>query len=161
MFRKLIIGAAAGAVGTVALNVATYGDMAARGRPSSGTPAQVAGILAERAGIDLASGQGDEAKEKAENRKSGLGALFGYGTGIGVGAAYGLLSPILRWLLPTPLRVVAVGLAAMAASDTPIARLGVSDPAEWGAADWASDLLPHLAYGLLTVAAFDAFIDGD
>jgi hypothetical protein len=157
MFRALIIGAAAGAVGTVALNAATYADMTIRGRPASTTPAQVAGALADRAGLDLSAGQGEAAKEQTENRKSGLGALFGYGTGVGVGAAYGLLAPLLRWFLPGPLRGIAVGLAAMAATDTPVARLGVSDPATWGPADWTADLLPHLVYGLVTVAAYETF----
>ncbi|MEU2880895.1 hypothetical protein ABZ651_32805, partial [Streptomyces sp. NPDC007070] len=35
-------GLLAGAVGTLALDVVTYGDMLLRGRPSSGIPAQVA-----------------------------------------------------------------------------------------------------------------------
>jgi hypothetical protein len=33
MLRHLLMGTAAGTVGTVALNVATYADMAIRGRP--------------------------------------------------------------------------------------------------------------------------------
>jgi hypothetical protein len=41
----------------------------------------------------------------------------------------------------------------MAASDVPVARLGISDPRTWSAADWLSDVLPHLAYGLVTYGA--------
>src|SRR5438270_564056 len=48
-------GLLAGAAGTVALNVATYMDMAVRARPSSAVPAKVAASLAEGAGIDLAA----------------------------------------------------------------------------------------------------------
>ncbi len=155
MRRGVLAGLVAGAAGTIALDIATYTDMAIRGRAASGVPSQMAGILAERAGIDLSGGRGDAAKEQAEHRKSGAGALLGYGSGLGVGAAYGLLSPLLRWL-PRSLRGGAIGLAAMAASDVPIARLGVSDPATWSAADWAADLIPHLAYGLVTATVYDA-----
>jgi hypothetical protein len=84
------MGVAAGAVGTVALNVTTYADMALRGRPASSAPAQVAGKLAGKAGIDL-SGE----HEAAQNRKSWLGALSGYAVGLGVGTAYGLIRPLL------------------------------------------------------------------
>jgi hypothetical protein len=41
----------------------------------------------------------------------------------------------------------------MAATDLPMARIGLTDPDTWSAADWASDALPHLAYGLATVIA--------
>ena len=91
MLHHLLMGTAAGAVGTVALNVATYADMAIRGRPSSSVPAKMVGVLADKAGIPLsAGGEGDD--EKGQNRQSGLGALFGYVTGLGVGTAYGLSS---------------------------------------------------------------------
>ncbi len=152
MWRNLLMGVAAGAAGTVALNVTTYADMAIRGRASSSTPARMAGILAGKAGIALDAG----GEEKAQNRKSGVGALFGYATGLGVGAAYGLLRPSVA-AVPASLAGVGVGLAAMAASDVPIVRLGVSDPSTWGVAGWASDVVPHLVYGLVVVAAFDAF----
>jgi hypothetical protein len=46
----------------------------------------------------------------------------------------------------------------MAASDIPIAALGMSDPATWGVSGWAADVVPHLAYGLVTVIAYDTFI---
>jgi len=151
MMRNLLVGVAAGAAGTVALNVATYADMALRGRPSSAAPAQLAGVLAEKAGLPLAA----DGEDKAGNRKRGLGALFGYVTGLGVGAAYGLLRPSLG-NLPAPLAGAGAGLAAMAAGDVPLAVTGVSDPATWGVSGWAADLVPHLAYGLVTAAVFDA-----
>ena len=47
----------------------------------------------------------------------------------------------------------------MAASDIPIAALGVSDPATWGISGWVADIVPHLAYGLVTAIAYDAFTD--
>jgi hypothetical protein len=89
MRKPLLWGLAAGAVGTIALDVVTYLDMVVRARPASSLPAEVAGAIVKRAGV-----------EPAGNRRSGLGALFGYGVGLGVGGAYGLL----RSRLPGPLR---------------------------------------------------------
>jgi hypothetical protein len=58
-----------------------------------------------------------------------------------------------------PVAGLSVGLAAMAASDVPIAALGVSDPATWGVSGWAADIVPHLAYGLVTAIAYDTFTE--
>ena len=44
----------------------------------------------------------------------------------------------------------------MIATDAPMAALGVSDPRTWKPADWASDALPHLAYGMTTAAVVRA-----
>lgn len=158
MASPLLTGTAAGAVGTVALNIATYMDMTLRARPASSTPEKLAGVIADKAGVDLATGTGDAAKEQEKNRQSGLGALLGYVSGLGVASLYGALRPHLRWL-PTPVAGVVLGLAAMAASDVPISALGVSDPSTWAPEDWAADLIPHLIYGLVTAIAYDAFAD--
>jgi hypothetical protein len=99
-----------------------------------------------------------EDSERAGNRRSGLGALFGYGVGLGIGAAYGLLRPQLPGL-PRPVAATGLGLAAMATSDVPATALGVTDPRAWGAVGWASDLLPHLAYGLATASVYEALAD--
>ena len=153
MTHALRRGLLAGAAGTIALDVATYTDMALRGRPSSGTPATVVGIMADKMGL---TALGTEAKdETASNRRGGLGALLGYATGLAVGVTYGLVREQFDGV-PAPLASVAVSLAAMAASDTPIAATGASDPRTWGVSGWASDLLPHLAYGAATVAAYEA-----
>ncbi len=125
MLREVLMGTAAGAVGTVALNVATYADMALRGRPASSVPAQVVGELAEKAGLDLS---GDD--ETTQNRKSGLGALSGYAVGLGVGSAYGIVRPHLGDVSETRAGVV-LGLAAMAGSDVPATALGVTNPVKW------------------------------
>jgi hypothetical protein len=151
MGKLLLRGIAAGAVGTIALDVVSYLDMVVRARPASSVPADVVGALAERAGVELVADG-----ESAANRRSGIGALLGYGVGLGGGVAYGLL----RSLLPAPRRpwvaAAGLGLAAMAASDAPATALGVTDPRTWGAAGWASDLLPHLAYGLATATVYEA-----
>lgn len=56
----------------------------------------------------------------------------------------------------TPLAGAGVGLAAMGMADGSYAFSGASDPREWSAADWVSDLIPHVIYGLVTVAAHGA-----
>src|SRR5919202_3318228 len=116
MLRTLLMGAAAGAVGIVALDITTYVDMAIRGRPSSDVPAQTAVRLASAVGADLTPGGQavtPEAEQRAHSRQSGVGALLGYTAGLGVGAAYGLIRPSLGDA-PVALTGVALGAAAMA-----------------------------------------------
>lgn len=151
LVRHVCIGVIAGAVGTVALDVASYGDVAVRGRAPSDVPATMVKNLAEAAGLGaLASDDGTTA-----NRRAGIGALLGYGNGIAVGAMYGLVRPALR-RVPAVAMAVAAGAAAMALSDAAIATSGASDPKTWSVADWAADAVPHLAYGLALALSFDA-----
>jgi hypothetical protein len=157
MYRKVVRGMAAGAAGTVALDIATYADMAIRGRPSSSVPAQLAGKLTEALHVDLEGIEtGQQGDQIAEQRRSGLGALFGYATGLGIGAAYGLVRPQFK-RVSLPVAGVAVGLAAMVASDVPAVSTGVTNPRTWGTSGWLADLIPHLIYGLVTVATFEAY----
>lgn len=145
--RTLTRGALAGAAGTTALNTMTYADMALRGRPSSSTPEQTVDLLAGKVGVGI-PGEG----EKREARLTGLGALNGIAVGVAVGTATAVLRRAglaLPWWAGA---VVTAGLA-MAAGDLPLARLGISDPRTWSAADWLSDAVPHLAYGLVTYTA--------
>lgn len=158
MLREILNGASAGALGTVALNVTTYLDMVVRARPSSGVPARTAGRLAERADIDLAPEQQD-GEDAIENRTQGLGALLGYITGLGVGAGYGLLRSGVS--VSKPVASLALGSAAMAGSNVPATVLGVTDPREWGAKSWASDIVPHFVYGIVTAVAYDALSASD
>ncbi len=74
-----------------------------------------------------------------------------------MGALYGLLRLRVRHV-STPVASLGLGLSAMAASDVPIVSLGLSDPRTWGVSGWASDIVPHLAYGLLTAVAYDSFV---
>ncbi|CCF84881.1 membrane hypothetical protein [Nitrolancea hollandica Lb] len=156
ILREALMGTAAGAVGTVALNITTWGDMAFRGRPPSRVPAQVAGALARGAGIDLAIGL-DNAPEKLEHRKTGLGMLMGYLVGLGIGAIYGILRQHLGDI-SKPVAGAVIGAAAMAASDVPSILLGVTKPSEWGITGWLADIVPHYLYGLFTAIAYDAFM---
>lgn len=146
LITGLLAGAAAGAAGTTALNAATYLDMTVRGRPSSSTPEQTVDTLATRAGVTI---PGDE--EARGNRLSGLGALTGILAGVGVGAVLGAAQGA-GWR-PGPVGgTAAAGLGALLAGNGPMTVLGVTDPRSWSPADWASDLVPHLAYGAVAAA---------
>lgn len=118
--QHFLFGLIAGAAGTTALNVVTYLDMLVRGRPSSKMPADVAGSLAERAGMPLNDSQ-------AEHRKEGLGALLGMAIGVVIGGIFGLIRPLFRGS-PILLNAIALGGLAMAASDVPATKMGKTDP---------------------------------
>ena len=150
--KRLARGAIAGALGTFALNVTTYGDMLMRARAASETPANVAAILAAKAGAPWIAPQGDDDGAKA--RRQAAGALLGYVTGVSAGAAYGLLRRQER-RSPFVVAGLGLGLAAMAASDLPIALTGVSNPTTWSLVDWASDVIPHAVYGLVASGYFE------
>lgn len=150
--HHVLTGLIAGAAGTVALNVASYLDMAVRGRGASSAPAETAGQLADTTGVDLA-----EEPATADNRRSGLGALMGYVTGLGVGAAYGALhSRVGR--LSRPAAALGLTAAATVASTGPMTMLGITDPRQWDAKSWAMDLGPHLAYGVVTAVVYDQLL---
>jgi len=150
VFSALVRGALAGAAGTTALNAVTYADMSWRARPASETPQQAVEKLADQAGVEI-PGSGDE----KQNRVAGLGSLSGLATGVGVGAAAGLLGPVLRHL-PVVVSGVLLGGGVMAATDGSLVKLGLTDPAQWSTQDWLSDAVPHLAYGLVTAIALRA-----
>lgn len=152
MASDIVCGLIAGAAGTVALNISTYLDMSLRGRPASEVPAQLASTLTQKVGVDLApSTEGDE---KKQNRASGIGALIGYASGLGIGVAYASLRPTFR-SVPTPVAGIGAGLAAMATSDLPIVAFDISDPKTWGITGWLSDIIPHLIYGMTVAYVYD------
>ncbi|WP_218566079.1 hypothetical protein [Vallicoccus soli] len=144
--RALLVGAAAGAAGTTALDAVTYVDMALRGRPASSTPEQSVERLADRAHVRV-PGEG----EQQDARVSGLGPLLGIASGVGVGVLYGAVRD-LGWRPSVLVGGLATAAAAMVGTNGPMAVLGVSDPRTWSASSWVSDVVPHLAYGLVTAA---------
>ncbi len=152
--RSLLVGSVAGAVGTAALNIATYADMVVRARPASETPEKFVQTLATEPGIEPLTGDDDAAK----HRRSGVAALLGYANGLGVGAVYGMVRPSLRGV-PLLFAGLAAGAAAMALSDVPLVRSGVTDPSTWGTSGWLGDALPHALFGLALAATFDALAD--
>ncbi|TFV63490.1 hypothetical protein E4P41_04340 [Geodermatophilus sp. DF01-2] len=144
-------GAAAGAAGSTALNAVTYLDMAVRGRGSSSTPEQTVEKLAEKAHVPI---PGDD--ETRQNRVQGLGPMTGLAAGVGVGVVVGLVraagyrsQPLVGTLLTT--------LGVMVAANGPMTVLGITDPRSWSATAWASDVVPHLAYGAVVKTTMDAF----
>ncbi|SFL75718.1 MULTISPECIES: hypothetical protein [Streptomyces] len=147
--RPLTQGLVAGSVGTAALNITTYGDMLLRARPASSVPSDVVDRLAERTGVGL----GED--EEASNRKEAAGALLGFVTGLGVTAAYALVSGRRR-TPPVPVTAPLLGAAAMAGSDVSATALGVTDPRSWSRSAWLSDIVPHLVYGLAAGATLRA-----
>jgi hypothetical protein len=146
---RVVRGAVAGAVGTLALDAISYLDMLVRGRPPSDLPGQAAGQLARQAGLDLG------ADDRARHRRSALGALLGYATGLAVGAVYGLVLGRARGG-PLPARAAVVGTVMMAAGAAPLTSMGLTDPREWGTAGWVADIVPHAAYGLATALTYEA-----
>jgi len=142
--QHVVGGLLAGAAGTTALNTVTYLDMVARGRGASSTPEQTVEQLSERTGVAI---PGDEDARSA--RTSGLGALTGIGAGLAAGAVYGAVRG-LGWR-PGLLGGTAVsGAVALLAGNVPMTALGVTDPRTWPVSSWVSDVVPHLAYGLVT-----------
>ncbi|MBA3990292.1 MAG: hypothetical protein H0X54_04555 [Propionibacteriales bacterium] len=153
MFKRLLLGAAAGAAGTTALNAVTYADMAWRARPASSTPEDTVEKLSDAVGVEV-PGDGDD----RANRLSALGALSGLVSGVGVGAAYGLLDAVgLRPNRAGGALLVAAG--AMVGTNGPMFALQVTDPTSWSVADWVTDVVPHLAYGAVVAATYAALVD--
>ncbi|WP_216207376.1 hypothetical protein [Amycolatopsis aidingensis] len=153
MTRSVLRGLLAGAAGTTALNAVTYLDMAVRGRPGSTTPEQTVQRMEELAGASRRSG-GDE--QAAGNRRSGAGALLGIASGLAAGVLYGVVRTRAP-RAPAGLLALGVGMAANAGTVLPMTALGVTDPRQWPASSWAMDLVPHLAYGVATSAAYELF----
>ncbi len=153
LLRGLLVGAAAGAAGTTALNAATYLDMVLRARPASSTPEKSVEKLAEAVGVPI---PGDDEQRSA--RVAGLGPMLGIATGVGVGALVGVARAAGIRTGGVVGTLLAAGVA-LVASNAPMTALGVTDPRTWSLTDWASDVLPHLAYGAVThatAAAADA-----
>lgn len=151
--RSLLASMAAGAAGTLALNATTYLDMLIRGRPASQVPSTVASRLTDAVGLTLGEGSA------ASNRSSALGGLLGNLTGVSVALGYGLTRRI-TGRLPLSPAAAAVGATAMASSDVPATVTGATHPSSWGVAGWVSDMVPHAAYGLATVAVYEALTGG-
>ncbi|WP_285247696.1 MULTISPECIES: hypothetical protein [unclassified Pseudarthrobacter] len=126
----------------------TYLDMVLRGRPGSSTPEKSVRKVAEVFGIRL---QGSEKEQ--ENRVAGLGPLVGVGAGLAAGiAAAGLRTA--GWRPGRTAGTVAASAMALLAGNAPMIVLRVTDPRQWSVADWAADIIPHLAFGAAAEAVF-------
>ena len=149
MSGRLLAGAVAGATGTTALNAVTYLDMAIRGRPASDAPERTVEALLDTARLAVPGTQ-----DRRGSRLSGLGGLSGIAVGVTTGVGFGAARRF--GLRPRPVvGAVLIGLTAMMTTDVSMARLRVSDPRTWRAADWLADLVPHLVYGAATAAMLE------
>jgi phage tail tape-measure protein len=142
MIQRLARGLAAGCVGLVALEIASYVDMGLAGRPASDSPARLGEQLARRIGLSLGDG------EEARNRASALGSLAGYADGFGLGLAYGAVvrHPGAHLVAGS----VLLSAGAWLGSNWPLLALGISDPRSWSREEWQRDVPPHVAYGIAT-----------
>lgn len=147
--RLALLGAAAGAAGTTALNAVTYLDMAVRGRPSSSTPEDTVEKLSAVVHVRV---PGDD--DTRQNRLQGLGPLTGIGAGVGTGVLLGLVRGA-GWRPSAVAGTLAATLGALVGSNGPMTVLGVTDPRTWPASSWIADIVPHLAYGAATAAVLE------
>jgi hypothetical protein len=152
--RNVWWGVLAGAAGTTALNAVTYLDMAVRGRPASSTPQQTIERAAALVGVSL-----PQDKRTKDALESGLGALLGALAGIVAGAALG----VVRGLTGQPRNktgtIATAWAMAMVVGNGPMTVLGVTDPRQWTSADWAADILPHVAYAVAAGVTLEALAD--
>ena len=149
MARGVLLGAAAGAAGTTALNIVTYLDMAVRGRPVSSTPEDTVEALSALAHVPVPG-----AAETRSNRLQGLGALTGLVAGVGIGALLGAARAA-GWRPGLAAGATAATVGALVGTNGPMTMLGVTDPRTWPASAWVADIVPHLAYGAVTAAVLD------
>jgi hypothetical protein len=144
-------GATAGAAGTTALNAVTYLDMTIRGRPTSSTPERTIETLAEKAHLSI---PGDA--DQRHNRLQGLGQLSGLAAGIGMGVVVGLARAA-GFRSPPLVGTALITSGVLVVANGPMTGLGITDPRTWSATDWLSDVVPHLAYGVVVKTTMDAF----
>jgi hypothetical protein len=155
LLRLALLGAAAGAAGTTALNTATYLDMALRGRPTSSTPEDTVEALSDTTHIPVPGSD-----DTRDNRLAGLGPLTGIVAGLGVGVALGAARAT-GWRPGLAQATAAATVAVEIAGNGPMTLLGVTDPRTWPAKSWVADLVPHLAYGAVTAAVLDRLVRAD
>ena len=139
---RLAQGVAAGCVGIVALEIASYADQYVKGRAASKTPTRLGEGIADKAGLELGQGRA------RTNRASALGPVAGYADGVLLGIAWAALSAHPVRSLPKGALLLTAG--AWAGSNVPLMALGVTDPRRWTPEDWRTDAVPHAAYGVTT-----------
>ncbi len=154
--RRLLAGAAAGVVGTVAMDLVWYGRYRRGGGGdgvldwefASGTlsfdeasaPGQVGKLVADTVGVDLP----DELAATTTNAVHWL-------TGVGYGMAHGLLAD----RSGVAVAGLATGLGAVINSYATLGTLGIYEPPwAYDAATLRDDASAHLVFGLATSVAY-------
>jgi hypothetical protein len=153
MIRRVVRALAAGATGTIALEVTTYLDMLIRGRAPSDQPERLGSALADRLG--LAPG----VDQAAKSRRSALGSAVGYIDGLTLPVVCAAVARPRDRPLLVPALLLTVG--AMVGSNGPAVALGLTDPRTWSADDWLTDAIPHLVYGVVAAATYDLLAESD
>jgi hypothetical protein len=69
--------------------------------------------------------------------------------GVVVGAGLGLARSA-GWRPGPIVSGLAATVGALIGSNGPMTALGVADPRSWTVKDWVSDVIPHVAYGMVT-----------
>ena len=149
LLRGALLGAAAGAAGTTALDATTYLDMVLRARPASSTPEETMQRLSDLSHVPIPGGQ-----EERQNRLTGLGALTGLVAGVAAGGLLGMVRAG-GWRPQPAVGVLAATTVALLVGNVPMTVSGVTDPRTWSARDWAADAVPHAAYGVVTSAVLN------
>lgn len=150
----MVYGALSGAAGSATLDMTSYTDMAIRGRPLSQLPHNVVKEIARRTHVSPFNKPDDELSDKDKNRGRAIGALLGYADGLCTGAMYGAIKPALpglSWFW------AGLGLALVTGflSEGTATALKQTDPRQWGAAGWVSDIIPRCLYGWVTALTFE------
>ena len=149
-------GLLAGAAGTLALDTYTYGDIFATARPASDLPATTVRKIAERTHLEPLLGDDGP----PPNRRTGAGALLGYGVGLGAGVVYAAVRPALR-ALPWPLAGALLGLSTLLVSEGSATALGATDWRTWTPSQWAADIVPRTLYGVTVAYVIERFLQSD
>ncbi|MFF3565327.1 hypothetical protein ACFYXS_35315 [Streptomyces sp. NPDC002574] len=146
LLRGMLRGAAAGAAGCTTLDAVGYLDMVLRGRGPSSTPKATVERLSQVVHVPVPG-----PPDVRENRIAALGALTGMTTGAAMGATLGLATAA-GWRPRTAVLTATAGVLALIGTNGPMTVLRVTDPRTWSASDWVADIVPHVAYALVTTA---------
>jgi hypothetical protein len=142
--QTLLIGLAAGLLGTVVFTLVEYAEMAATKRPASLVAGQV---LVAMAG-------GDPQTDKDRARKANRPVHFAHGTALGaVLAALSLLG------LSGVVTMVIFYVLVAGGDWLLYSALGVTEPSEWSAADWIPELVLKAVFAAAVGAIFYALIN--
>ncbi|GAA3352418.1 hypothetical protein GCM10017744_001310 [Streptomyces antimycoticus] len=139
----------AAAVIGLCLGLVSYADMAVRARPASTTPEETLRKLTARLHIRI-PGTG----ERLGNRIAGLAPMTGFAAGLGMRAVLGVARAA-GWRPSLRRQYVVATVGALIGTNGPMTVLGVTDPRTWGLAGWVSDIVPHIAYAVVTVHVLD------